>query len=172
MRYYPIFSLKQLDSNTDKYLMKTYPSVWPLPFGVTIQDEYQPEHNYALPRSQTHCWTVNLVDFQQVKIVAVHNGIIGNQQNTIKAWLSIDPNGSSILPVVYGTLCNIHLGLIGNSWCYYTPGLDPSLVAEAEVQYVIDPTLTYYFNLQNLENKDNSYYLKFTFMKDGDTIEL
>jgi len=156
----------------DKYSMTVYPSVWPLPYGISIRTDYAEQHNYAIPRSQTQCWPVKLDDFQQVLITAVHNGITQNQQNTIKAWLSVDPNGPNVMPAVYGTSLDIHLGLIGNSWCFHIVDLEPSQIAVAAVSYIINPTTQYYFNLRNLENKDNSYYLKFTFMRDGSTIEL
>lgn len=152
--------------------MTVYPSVWPLPYGVSIRTDYSEQHNYSIPRSQTQCWPVKLNDFQQVLISAVHNNYTKNQQKTVRAWLSVDPNGSNILPAAYGARLDIHLGLIGNSWCFHIVDLDKSQVLPADVTYVIDPNKQYYFNLQNLENKDNSYYLKFTFSKDGSTIEL
>lgn len=152
--------------------MTLYPSVWPLPYGISIRTDYSEEHNYAIPRSQTQCWPVKLNDFQQVLISAVHNNYYQNQQKTIRSWLSVDPNGSNVMPAIYGASLDIHLGLIGNTWCFHTVGLDASLLLPADVTYVIDPNRQYYFNMQNVENKDNSYYLKFTFWKDGSTIEL
>jgi hypothetical protein len=152
--------------------MTVYPSVWPLPYGISIRSDYSEEHNYAIPRSQTQCWPVKLNDFQQVQIMAVHNTYVQNQQKTIRAWLSVDPNGRNILPSIYGASLNIHLGLIGNSWCFHTVDIEQSQILPADVKYIIDPNQQYYFNLQNVENKDNSYYLKFTFAKDGSTIEL
>jgi len=156
----------------DKYLMTLYPSVWPLPFGVTIMEDRNPEHNYVVPPSQVQCWPVKLGDYQQVLITAVHNGMIGNQNNTIRAWLSVDPNGSNVIPPQFGTRLEIHLTTIGRSWCFYEVGLQPENMAKAEVSYIIDPKTIYYFNIQNLENKGNPYYLRFTFMRDGSTIEL
>lgn len=152
--------------------MTVYPSVWPLPYGVSIRTDYSEEHNYAIPRSQTQCWPVKLNEFQQVQIMAVHNTYTQNQQKTIRAWLSVDPNGRNILPAPYGANLNIHLGLIGNSWCFHVINMDQLQVLPADVTYTIDPDRQYYFNLQNVENKDNSYYLKFTFAKYGSTIEL
>jgi hypothetical protein len=156
----------------DKYSMTLYPSVWPLPYGISIRTDYEEQHNYAIPRSQTQCWPVKLDDFQQVLITAVHNTYVQNQQNTLRAWLSIDPNGSNVLPAAYGVNLNIHLGLIGNSWCFHIVNIDNAHVLPANVTYIIEQTKQYYFNVQNVENKDNSYYLKFTFAKDGATIDL
>ncbi len=152
--------------------MTLYPSVWPLPYGISIRTDYAEEHNYAIPRSQTQCWPVKLNEFQQVLISAVHNGLTKNQQKTLRGWLSKDPNGPNVLPAAYGVSLDIHLGLIGNTWCFHIVDLEQQNKLTADVSYIIDPAQQYYFNIQNLENKDNSYYLKFTFWKDGSTIEL
>ena len=134
--------------------------------------DYNPEHNYAVLASQTQCWPVKLGDYQQVLITAVHNGMISNQNNTIRAWLSVDPNGSNVMPPQFGTKLNVHLTTIGHSWCFYELGLPIENIATADVSYIINPTVIYYFNIQNLENKQNPYYLRFTFMKDGSTLDL
>ena len=152
--------------------MFTYPSVWPLPYGVSIREDHSPDHNYAIPRSQTQCWVVKLQNWQQVKIAAIHNGFIGNQPWTIRAWLSRDPNGENILPVVYGARRTVSLSAMGDTWCFYANGTDAAALLPATVSFGIDPTHTYYFNLQNLENKDNAYYCRFTYQSGDATLEL
>jgi hypothetical protein len=160
-----------LCKTTNKYIMTLYPSVWPLPYGVSIREDLSPDHNYAIPRSQTQCWAVKLGDWQQVQIAAVHNGFIGNQPWTIRAWLSADPNGSNILPVALGARRAVNLSGIGNKWCFYAYRLDTALLQEADINFNIDPNHIYYFNLQNLENKDNAYYLRFTYKSHDVTLE-
>lgn len=152
--------------------MTLYPSVWPLPYGITIPSEYSPEHNYAIPRSQTQCWKVVLGDWDQVQMAAVHNSSIGNQTSTIRAWMGADPNGASIIPPLSTVPTNVHLTVLGYTWVFYKAGMDLSQLEPSNVKYVIDPAHIYYFNVQNCENKDNSYYLRFTFKRGDATLEL
>ena len=145
------------------------PSVWPLPYGVSIRTDYSSDHNYALPRSQTQCWPVQLKNALQVTIVAMQNGWMNHQAWTMRGWLSIDPNGDNILPAVYGINRNVHLSFSGNSWNFYSLG---SIPEKANVSYLIDPTQIYYFNIQNVSNEDESYYCRFTFVGKGTNIIL
>lgn len=149
-----------------------YPNVWPLPYGVTIPTVRNPEHNYSIPRSQTQCWQVKLDLYDQVYITAVWNGLVSNQTGTIRCWMSSYPNGPDVLPVSYGNKLNAHLSTMGRSWCFYKQGIDVASLQPADIAYPIYADKIYYFNVQNLENKDNSYYLRFTFIGDGSKIEL
>jgi hypothetical protein len=143
--------------------MTLYPTVWPLPYGTTIKTDYSPEHNYELPRSQTQCWEIKLDTWEQVHITSVHNGFLGNQSHTIRAWLSEDPSGTNVIPPLTTITGNVKLGGIGNTWTFYRRGLDKNLITPADCVFAIDPGVLYYFNFQNLENKDNSYFVRFTF---------
>lgn len=152
--------------------MTLYPSVWPLPYGVTIPKEHNPEHNYSIPRSQTQCWEVIMGDWQQVRIVVSHNNLIGNQNLTIRAWMSIDPNGPSIIPPLSVIPSTVHVTTIGTSWTFYKTIVDPSMVEQSDIVYPIGPASIHYFNIQNCENRDNGYYLRFTFIADGATLDV
>lgn len=151
--------------------MTLYPSVWPLPYGITIPKERSPEYTYSIPRSQTQCWEVIMADWQQVRITAVHNSIIGNQNLTIRAWMSIDPNGPSIIQPISVIPSTVNLTVIGTSWTFYKTDINPEIIEKSDIVYPIDNGPIHYFNIQNCENKDNSYYLRFTFMRDGTTLD-
>lgn len=152
--------------------MTLYPTVWPLPFGVTIPETHSPDHYYSIPKSQTQCWPVKLGEFKQVYIVGMHSGIEGNQYNTIIGWMSIDPNGTSIIPPLSVIPYTVHFGTIGNSWCFHVDGHTPVLEKPADITWLVDPDQIYYFNVKNLENKNNSYYLRFTYGQGDATVEL
>lgn len=152
--------------------MTLYPTVWPLPYGVTIRTDYSPEHNYSIPQSQTQCWPIKLDKWNNVLINCVHNSFTSNQAYSIKAWLGADPNGSNVVPPVTGLPTNIHLNGIGNSWCFYVAGTPTDTLPRADIRYIIDPDWIYYFMFQNCENKNNAYYARFTFSGYGSTMEL
>lgn len=154
----------------DKYLMTTYPSVWPLPYGVSIRTDYSADHNYAIPRSQTQCWPVTLGDYQQVVINAMHNGWLGHQAWVLRGWLSADPAGNNILPAAYGANQNVHLNYQGNSWNFHIANLAKDSTQPAAIEYLIDPNAIYYFNVQNTSNIDDGYYLRFTYYGNDTTL--
>jgi len=147
--------------------MNTFPSVWPLPYGINIRKDYSEEHNYFIARSQTDCWPLQLNDYDQVRVSSVFNGWEGTLPNTIKAWLGYDPNGGNIIPPLSTYPSQVHLGKIGNTWLFYKNKPNYNKCEKANIEWMIDPSHLYYFNLQNLENKDNAYYLKFEFMKNN-----
>jgi len=143
--------------------MTVFPSVWPLPYGVSIRNDFSPDHNYSIPRSQTQCWAVTLGQNTQVVINSLHNGWVGNQAWTLRAWLSIDPAGNNVLPVQYGTRRNIHLNYKGNSWNFHIANLHQDQILSADTTYIIQNDITYYFCIQNTSNEDDGYFLKFTY---------
>lgn len=111
-------------------------------------------------------------DWQQVRIVVSHNNLIGNQNLTIRAWMSIDPNGPSIIPPLSVIPSTVHVTTIGTSWTFYKTIVDPSMVEQSDIVYPIGPASIHYFNIQNCENRDNGYYLRFTFIADGATLDV
>lgn len=111
-------------------------------------------------------------DWQQVRIVAAHTSVVGNQNLTVRAWMSIDPNGPSIIPPLSVIPNTVHLTTIGTSWTFYRAGIDPSTIEKSDITYLIDENPIHYFNIQNCENRDNGYYLRFTFMSDGASLDV
>jgi hypothetical protein len=148
--------------------MFTYPSVWPLPYGLILRDDYSPSFNYSIDRSQTQCWQIKFKEWDQVNFHAMHNGWVGHQAWTLRAWLSIDPGGSNILPSNYGPLRNVHLTYFGNSWNFHVLGFNGCLLP-ADVDFWVYPDKVYYFNIQNTSNEKDGYYLRLSYEKNGST---
>lgn len=138
------------------------------PFGVNIRTDYSPTHNYAIPLMQTDCWPVRLQpSWQQVVISAVQMNAWGQQQGSLLAWLSINPNGINYIPPQIRS-GSVHLQLVGVTWCFYDENIDPGLIKPAALQFPIkvgqlgDGDIpAYWFNMQNLDGKENAYYLQF-----------
>ena len=138
-----------------------------VPPGVNIRTDYSPTNNYAIPQSQTDCWPTRLAPlWQQVVITALQNTYWSQQQGTMRAWLSINPNGINVLPALFENR-SVRLGALGNSWCFYSDQLQASQAKEAQIQFPVNPTQlgdgdipAYWFNIQNLDNKENAYYLQ------------
>ena len=127
----------------------TYPSIWPLPYGVIIRNDHNKEYNYAIKGSQTQCWPIMLKEFDQVTLNALHNGWLGHQAWVLRAWMSVEPGGSNILPALFGTRRNVHLGYFGNSWTFHVPELPHCDQEHSDTNFWIYRDKQYYFNIQN-----------------------
>ena len=108
-----------------------------------------------------------LPDWQQVVITANQNSFWSQQQGTMLAWLSIDPNGINVIPP--GLAGNrVNLNGLGNTWCYYDQQLPLQQVKQAQARMPINVNQlgsgdipAYWFNIQNIDNTQNAYYLQF-----------
>lgn len=156
---------------------------YPLPVtppGVNIRTDYSPTFNYAIPLMQTDCWPVRFTwqgqghPWQQVLITSRQNTYWSQQQGTMRAWLSLDPNGINILPISSFRTRDIHLGDLGNNWCFYDVYEPPLQIQPAQIQFGISPNARgdgdipgYWFNIQNLDGKENAYYLRMDYFGYG-----
>ena len=140
-----------------------YPNVWPLPYGTIIRNDHNTEFNYSIERNQIQCWPIKLECWDQVTLNALHNGWLGHQAGTLTAWMSDQPGGQNILPALFGTRRNVHLGYVGNSWTFYRLGLPCEFIEKADTEFWIYPDRTYYFNVKNISNISDGYYLRFLY---------
>jgi hypothetical protein len=154
---------------TDKYGMTQDIKPITLP-GINIRDDYSPTYNYALPLMQTDCWHIKLApDWDQVIITAQQNSFWSQQHGTMRAWLSLTPNGTTVLPPEMRQ-GGLRLQGVGTQWCFYRAGLEPRLEHQVAVQFPIDPfaegdgnILGWWWNVQNLSGQENAYYFQSTY---------
>lgn len=150
------------------------------PYGVNIRTDYSATYNYAIPLMQTDCWPMqlqmpNLLPWQQVVIISQQNSFWSQQQGTMRAWLSINPNGINVIPSVIRNR-TVNLQGIGTSWCFYDVNLPQDQIKPAQLQFGIDLNVQgdggnqgYFFNIQNLSGQENAYYLRFEYSGHGGT---
>ena len=88
----------------------------------------------------------------------------------MRGWLSLSPNGQNVLPVSSFRTRDVHLGDFGNSWCFYDVYEPPLQIQPAQITFAIEPNVQgdggipgYWFNIQNLDGKENAYYLRFDY---------
>jgi hypothetical protein len=139
-------------------------TAYPLPYGVTIVREIAPNDYYTVPRSQTICWPWTLGSARSVKIAAQHVSFYNNQQNTVRMWCSLEPNGRSITIAPYAGLESIRLNGDGYVWNFYDVAHPENRIDDVNLNQWIDPAQTYFINAQNLENRDNHAYLKIIYL--------
>lgn len=135
---------------------------WPLPYGVNLVTELSSDNSYALARSQIAVFPFELNLYEALRVDASHSTQFRNQAGTIRAWASNQPNGSSISGQSNQNLARVNLIGEGFSWLLYNIDDNPNQWPKAYITQWIYPKTTYFMCFQNLENKDNSFYVKFT----------
>ena len=105
-----------------------------------------------------------LGDYTSVRVIATHVSFYDNQQNTIRMWPATEPNGRSITITPYSGLESIRLNGDGYVWNFYQAGQNQYITADAHINQWIDTNKVYFMNVQNLENRDNHFYLKFIYI--------
>ena len=157
------------------FSMNKYPVMvyYPLPLtppGVNIRQDYSVTHQYTIPQSQTDCWPMRLLpDWQQVVISANQSTFWSQQQGTMLAWLSINPNGINVIPPGLAGI-RVNLNGLGNTWCFYNDQLALDQVKPAQASMPINVNQlgdgnipAYWFNVSNIDNKQNAYFLQFEY---------
>lgn len=148
--------------------MKTYFS-GQLPQNTYIVSRLHPEHTYILPKSVTLCFPFELKDnFYQVVIDAADTTqfewtfIPG-----AKAWPSTEAANNSMITTP-SSISIIGLQPNGVIWNMYLAGMTtPPVHREASVNWQIQPLTTYWFNIRNLQNRESSFFLRFTYHGTG-----
>jgi hypothetical protein len=154
----------------DKYWMSSYTS-WPPLFGVIIVQEQSQDGFYTIPRSQTLVFPFSLTDQSMgIQVDAGHTTFYGNQQGTIRGWASDVVNGRSLAADSNPGSSRINLLGDGYHWLFYDISINPeSLRRPSDLpnptqQQWIRSNTDYFMCFQNLENKDNGLYLRFTYL--------
>lgn len=141
--------------------MRNYVEWPPLPY-VNIITERSPDHLYVIDRGVTAVFPIQLQQEDAILINASHTSLYNNQNGTIVAWPSEQVAGQSITIGVTQNPSRVNLLGNGFSWLLYRRGMDPKLFSDAYIKMQIDPNVNYYMCFQNLENKINYFYVKFT----------
>ena len=136
---------------------------YPLPYGVALITETTSNDYYMVPRSQVVCFAWQLGTNNTVRVIGQHVSFYDNQQNTVRVWASGEPNGRSITMDPNSGLESIRLNGDGYVWNFYSPAHPENQTQDANLNQWVDPSQTYFMCVQNLENKDNHFYLKFVY---------
>lgn len=146
-------------------------TAWPPLFGIKIIDQLSDDGFYTIPRSQTIVFPFRLMNgVAAVQVDAGHTTFYGNQQGTIRGWASNEIKGRSISADTDPALSSINLQGDGYHWLYHRLDVDiktldrsPDLPEVDQAQWVY-PDRPYFMCFQNLENKDNGLYARFTYI--------
>lgn len=135
---------------------------WTLPYGVKLVTDLQEDHFYVIPRSQVLVFPIKLHGYSLLRVDAGHNSFYDNQNGTILGWASDEINGRSITISPNSQMSRVQLPMDGFNWLFYdinSTAPRPS----AFLEQWIWPDQQYYMCFQNLENKDNGLYARFTY---------
>lgn len=143
-----------------------------LPQGAQIRSELDPEHTYEIPGSTILCFPFKMRrHYQQVVIDAADTTRFESCFiPVLRAWPSKEAAGMSITSSPNSALTSVNLGPNGCRWNFWL--LDvvaKNDLKEADIYQWINDGTTYWFNIQNLQNKPANFWLRFTFHGAGIT---
>lgn len=143
-----------------------------LPQNTYIVTKFHPEHTYILPKSVTLCFPFELkTNYYQVVIdTADTTQFEWTFIPGAKAWPSSEAAGQSIITTP-ASITAINLQPNGIIWNMYLAGMTiPPIHKESSVNWQIQLNTQYWFNITNLQNRESSFFLRFTYHGTGRTV--
>lgn len=140
-----------------------------LPQNTSVVNHLNENFTYTLAPSHTLCFPFRLVTrWQQVVIdMANTSPFISVFVPGVRAWPSIEAAGRSITSAPLQTQANLNLPPSGVKWNFYRPDLDSSIIHTADITKQIQPDTIYWMNVQNLQNKENYFFCRFSYYGNG-----
>lgn len=137
-----------------------------LPQGTSIVSELDPEHTYRLPPSKTMCFPFRMRRYYQQLVMDLadttpfENCFIP----VIRVWPSKVPVGPSMTGAPNTAINTVNLGPNGFLYNFYLiDEVEEAKRKEASLCQWIRPNVTYWMNVQNLQNKESFFWLRYTF---------
>lgn len=124
-----------------------------------------PSHYYEIEASSTLWTPFEIPEKHAVIFSAAHTNFYSNQNWSIRLWASTNPSGISVT----GSPLSIQR--------YVSPLKSPQKFGFFDLtngiykdntilwSYPLAPVVTYYMNIQNVENRKNAFYLKIDFVE-------
>lgn len=144
-----------------------------LPQGSIIVRELTKEHTYTLPASKTLCFPFKIQDnYQQVVIDAADTTPFESAFIPgTRAWASKEAAGISITASPYQSQSSPRLYPNGIRWNFWIPEMNGRTLEPSEINHIVQPNVYYWMNIQNLQNRQSYFFLRFTFYGNGITYE-
>lgn len=128
-------------------------------YTYTIID-YDPTFYYALPNSEIHCLPFEIKPLTYATAHIAHSTFFKNQAFSIRFWASKTPAGPSISLSPSSIKDHFNPGQKETILHFYDLNMDQSLVPADALRQWLYPNTRYYMNIQNLETKQNGFYIK------------
>lgn len=138
-----------------------------LPQGAYIVTRFDPTYQYSLPQSTTYCFPFKLTgNMQQIVVNAAMTTPFENVFIPgVRSWASLEPAGISISASPLQSQQTLTLPPTGVIWDFWSSALNGQIVlAPNNVNSWINPNTLYWFNVQNVQNRPNSFYCRFNFL--------
>lgn len=143
-----------------------------LPQGARIVTDLEPEHYYTLPPSTTLCFPFKMRRYYQQLVIDAADTTPFESCfiPVIRCWPSKEAVGISMTSQPLSSQGTINVGPNGFKWNFWLlDQVNPDDLVEANIDQWINYGTTYWFNVQNLQNKQASFFLRFTFHGAGIT---
>jgi hypothetical protein len=141
-----------------------------LPQGVDIVTKLDPSFRYIIPPSRVMSFPFSIrAPTQQVVIDMANTTPFQNVYIPgVRSYASSEPFGISLTSAPRAGEGSINLPPSGAKWNFWLIELEGTItLAEANINHWIYPGTVYYMNVQNLQNRENYFFCRFTYTGPG-----
>lgn len=137
-----------------------------LPQGAYIVTQFSKTFDYNLPQSTTYCFPFKLTG--PIQQIAINAAMTTPFENVfipgIRSWASRQPAGISITMTLQSQQ-TLTLPPTGVVWDFWDVNLQGQItLTPSNVNGWINHNELYWFNVQNVQNRPNSFYCRFNFL--------
>ena len=143
-----------------------------LPQGASIITDLATNHTYTLPRSQVMCFPFRMrPGCNQVVIDAANTTPFESAWVPgIRCWASKEAAGNSMTASPLPSQGRVNVGPNGFKWNFWLLDMLAQPLEEADYNHWMNNNTVYWMNVQNLQNRENYFFLRFTYHGVGTTL--
>jgi len=141
-----------------------------LPQGASIVTQLNEEdYTYTIGPSKTLCfpWYLRPRWHQLVITLANNTPYINVWIPGMRCWPSAEAAGTSITASPRQTQASVNMNPNGVDWNFHIFDIQQDQLKPANIYHVIKNDVTYWMNIQNLQNSTNYFYCKFHYYGNG-----
>jgi hypothetical protein len=143
-----------------------------LPQGASIAGDLDPRHYYTVGPSKTLCFPFKMRRYYQQLVIDAADTTPFESCfiPVIRCWASREAAGISMSALPNTGLSTVNIGPNGCLWNFYLfDVVSNNQIKESFIRIPIRNDETYWFMVQNLQNKPANFFLRFTFHGNGIT---
>lgn len=115
---------------------------------------------YQIEQSSTLIYPWTIGQNQWIKFTVSHTGFAKNQTLSMRFWCSRDPLGPSISSIPNANTAWYSPGKMNKSFAFWDVTSSPPQESQLVWLSSVAPNQQYWLDIQNMENRPNSFYLK------------
>lgn len=142
-----------------------------LPQGAIVVHNLNEDYRYILPPSRTLCFPWKMrTDYKNSEYTQLIIDVADTTPFEItftpgaRCWASKEPASQSITATPYASQSSVYLIPSGMKWNFWLlDKVPPECREPASIDRGIEPGIRYWFNVQNMQNRQSNFFCRFTY---------